>query len=412
VNRTRIIILTGNHVCHNPRAFKEAEALAEAGYEILWLGGWFDRDRAERDRRLFNGAKWKFRAVSDWTSSWRGNISHQRQRIRRRFAAEALDRLKIVSPWQLGYNVTELLRAALAETADLYIAHSESAIWVAAQLLKHGKRIGVDMEDWFSEDLPVESRKGRPISLLKELEKTVLTKSVYKTCPSEVMSKALAETYQCEPPTVIYNAFPYKDRQNLDGKIKERRSYSTPSVHWFSQSVGTGRGLEDLFRALPFVTGQMEIHLRGAGSRSIQSWIETTVPPKWQDHLFLHPVVHNDELLSRVAEHDIGLALEPKEPPNRNLAATNKLMQYLLAGLAVIASDTAGHREVADKANGALMLYKSGDAESLALVLNRLIECKEAIKTAKQLAIDTARRTFCWENTKGALINAAARALK
>jgi len=54
--------------------------------------------------------------------------------------------------------------------------------------------------------------------------------------------------------------------------------------------------------------------------------------------------VDGDDLLSRIAEHDIGFAGEMPHCRSRDLTVTNKILQYLLAGLAVVASGTAGQR--------------------------------------------------------------------
>jgi len=406
----RIVILTGNHICHNPRAFKEAEALAAANYDVLWLGGWFDADRAERDRRLLANVKWKFKPVCDWSNGWRGRLMRQRQRLRRKFATTICDRFKIERPGQLGYNVQELLRTAVAHDAVLYIAHSESGMWVARQLLEYGKKIGIDMEDWFSEDMPPESRRGRPVSTIKELEKILLRMSSHKTCTSKAMSLGLANAYGCDPPTVIYNAFPWSERQKVDGKVKDRGNTSAVSLHWFSQTIAPGRGLQDLFAALPMVSGDVEIHLRGAIDPTMKSWVDRNVPENWRGRVFVHPVVHNDELLSRVSEHDIGLALEPSRPPNKNLTISNKILQYLTAGLAIVASNTAGHVEVATQAGNAISLYAAGDPRSLAQALRRLIHEKEAMAAAKTAALATAQSAFAWEKIEPVLVRSVQKA--
>jgi len=46
-------------------------------------------------------------------------------------------------------------------------------------------------------------------------------------------------------------------------------------------------------------------------------------------------------LLSRIAEHDIGFAGEMKHCRSRDLTVTNKILQYLLAGIAVVAGNMA-----------------------------------------------------------------------
>src|SRR5207237_6855140 len=91
-------------------------------------------------------------------------------RARRRLAHEAQVRFGKFSPAVLGYDVNAILKTALRERADLTIVHSEAGLWVGSELLKHGMQVGVDFEDWFSEDLLPQDRVGRPIKQLKKYE--------------------------------------------------------------------------------------------------------------------------------------------------------------------------------------------------------------------------------------------------
>src|SRR5262245_32583402 len=47
-----IVIMTGNHLCHNPRVTKEAAALMGAGNKVSILGAWFDSGLKQRDQQL------------------------------------------------------------------------------------------------------------------------------------------------------------------------------------------------------------------------------------------------------------------------------------------------------------------------------------------------------------------------
>jgi glycosyltransferase involved in cell wall biosynthesis len=301
------------------------------------------------------------------------------------------------------------------------IAHSEQALWAVAQVRgqksevrsqNSAPRIGIDMEDWFSEDLPSETRRQRPVKLLRSLEQGVLKLGAHTTCTSRAMSEALARKYGCRPPAVIYNAFPWVDRQALDGETKDRRDLKLPSVHWYSQTLGTDRGLGDLFAALPFMKHEFEIHLRGKPAAGFENWMATYVPENWRKRVFIHPLVSNDELLSRIAEHDIGFAGEQKKVSrNRDLTVTNKILHYLLGGLAVVASDTAGQKEIAEKANGAVRIYRSGDAASLANELNTLLAPPETLHAAKAAALAVAENVFCWERQAPVLLEQIEHAL-
>jgi hypothetical protein len=423
----RVLILTGSHLCHNPRVVKEATALQAAGYDVEVLGGWIDPLLKARDQELMLKIKFRFRPLHDLTEQ---KLLRLGLRLRGRLAKVLHAKTGFETQWQLGYFVSALTKAASRSNADLLIAHSEQALWAIAQLQKSevrkqksvptsglrpptsNLRIGVDMEDWFSEDLPAESRRHRPVKLLCRMERNLLRSPAHSTCTSEAMSEALAKEFGCRPPTVIYNAFPWSDRQLLDGKILDRHDRGFPSVHWYSQTLGIDRGLGDLFAALPLMKQRFEIHLRGKTVAGFEEWLAANVPEPWRKRVFLHPLVSNDELLSRIAEHDIGFAGEQKDVSrSRDLTATNKILHYLLGGLAVVASDTAGQCEIAKQSGGAVRIYPAGNSQALARELNSLLASTEALQTAKTAALQAAEKTYCWERQVRVLLESVSHAL-
>ena len=410
--KSRIVLLSGNSLCHNPRVMKEATALACAGYDVQVLGIWLDPSLKARDLHLLQSAPFRFVPVLDCTHPGFGaEVAHVLRRVRRKSANVLYALTGQESSIQLGFGIDRLIACAQDIPADLYIAHSEPCLYVARKLLRRGKRVGVDMEDWFSQDLLPEARRRRPIGLLETLERELLVHGAYASCPSRAMSAALAEAYDCTPPAVVYNAFPWGDRQGIDGLRNDRRDASIPSICWYSQTLGPGRGLEDLVAAIPLLKHDMEIHLRGNPAPGFEDWIRTRVPDHWRPMIFFHPLVTNDRLLSRIAEHDIGFAGELKYCRSRDLTVTNKILHYLLGGLAVVASDTIGQREVASQAPEAVRLYASGNPQALANNLNELVASAELLRRTKTAALTAAQKTFCWEQQEGALLDAVSRGL-
>src|SRR5438552_13799943 len=63
-----VALLTGGSLCHNPRAMKEASALARAGYRVSVLGAWSDPDFKARDQRLIEQLPFAFIPVFDLTA--------------------------------------------------------------------------------------------------------------------------------------------------------------------------------------------------------------------------------------------------------------------------------------------------------------------------------------------------------
>jgi hypothetical protein len=169
--------------------------------------------------------------------------------------------------------------------------------------------------------------------------------------------------------------------------------------------------LEDLIAALPLLHHDTEIHLRGNPGKGFLSWLQDRTPERWRKRIVLHPLVPPRELLSRIAEHDVGFAGETSRIRSRDLTITNKILYYLLAGLAVVASDTTGQREVASQAQGGVFLYPCRDARALAACLDGLLGSIRVMERTKAAALDAAKRVFCWEQQERILLNTVAGAL-
>ena len=405
----RVAILTASSLSRNPRAFKEAKTVANAGYEVIVYGACFEAGQRQIDEELARRHSFSFKSVLE--GGIRPQLLSFWRRVRTRAGVDLNRYLHIENSWQLGPAVVELEKQSRIAKADYYIAHLEQGSWVGAQLHRSGSMVGIDMEDWYSEDLPLEARKYRPLKLLRDVERKLLTSGAHATCTSHAMSKALAAEFGCPHPTVLYNAFPWSDRAAMDGLSKDRRDRRLPSIHWFSQTLGHGRGLEDLVDALHLLTHEAEIHLRGKPVSGFENWLAHRVPEEWRGRIVVHELVSNAELLSRIAEHDIGFAGETPLIRNKDLTVSNKILYYLLAGLAVVASDTAGQREVAAQATGGVFLYSSGDAPALAARLDALLGSTDALREAKASALDAAEQTFCWERQEQSLLEAINRAL-
>ena len=394
VTMAKILILVNGHLCNLPRTQKEAEILANAGHNVTVAGCWSDPELVQRDKLILSEKKWKFIPVVDIQPSnkWQSLIIRGRTRI----AKELFKKLGIFSPELLGYGVKKLLKFAQAFCADITIVHCEAALWVGDKLLDEGFRVGVDFEDWYSEDLLPEARKLRPISKLKDLEKRLLRDCKYCLTTSHVMAQALSQYYEAPIPEVIYNAFPFQERKNIDNKNIDRRNLELPSLHWFSQTIGKGRGLETLFQALSYIENPLEIHLRGNCSDESKTWINTLVPTEWKDLVFIHPTVPNANLLSRIAEHDIGLALETGFCLSRKYTITNKMFQYLQGGLAIVATNTPGQQEIFNHQQTIGKLVET-HPKCLAEALNDLLSNPNKLLQAKIGALQLAENQLDWE---------------
>jgi glycosyltransferase involved in cell wall biosynthesis len=402
----RIVLLTGNPLASNPRVLKEAAALTEAGFEVAVLGAWSTEQGVETDKHLAERGGYTFAPLLP-PNTREGKLHRVVRRVVRKFMPW--------SRWSMGLMPAMLRREAARLQPALAIAHSEAALFAAQDLHAKGLKVGVDMEDWFSEDLPPEARKGRPVAALRRAEQQLLRCAVHATCTSEAMADALVQGYECPRPLRIYNVFPRS--KETDGiEVIDRapavtslggtssKGLAVPSIHWFSQTIGPGRGLDDLFQAAAGIPRDFEIHLRGHLG-PYRSWLDRTVPPSLLEKVFVHPIVDGKELPVRIAEHDIGFAGETASIRSRDLTATNKIFQYLQAGLVVLASDTRGQREVAAAAEHAVELYQADNVSSLQAVLVGMLSDAAVLRQRRSNAQKVAENRFSWSKERDRLVS-------
>src|SRR5690606_32978538 len=244
---------------------------------------------------------------------------------------------------------------ALKRNADLYIAHVECGLFVGKQLVLNGKKVAFDFEDWYSNDY---LSAVRAVNMLRELELYALQNGVYVSCPSISMAHALQQRYNVPKlPEVIYNAFPEEDVEVADpivndGKVK---------VVWFSQRVGPGRGLEKFIEILKDVHTPVKLTLVGDCPEEYEILLKQLFPQKSGHELVVLKPVPHAQLNGLLQMFDIGLALEDAYPESRNKTITNKILQYLQAGIKVLATDTDGQLEVAEHMPFAVKIVSVGD---------------------------------------------------
>ncbi|MCX6936327.1 MAG: glycosyltransferase [Verrucomicrobia bacterium] len=388
----RILILTNSPLCRNPRVVKEATTLGSAGYDVTVLGISNHFPSIAIDRDLV--ARSPFRHLSVDMLGRKSPPPHRLavwlRRLQHRAARELCHRLD----WQLASALGPagpLLRAALRHPADLIIAHNEIPHWCVSRLIAAGRRVAADIEDWHSEDLLPHERSGRPLRLLRAGERYLLHHAAYTTTTSHALADALHARYGGRRPEVITNSFP------LGPFLAHPSPPLPPSFFWFSQTTGPGRGLELFLAAWSGTTQPSRLVLLGETRLGYRQRLLESLPESFRARVTFLPLVPPDQLPALIARHDIGLALEKDFIVNRDLTITNKILQYLNAGLAVVASNTQGQREVLTRGPEAGLLVSLHETTALTTQLDALLADPARLARRRLAARQLAEQLFCWE---------------
>ncbi len=407
-----ICIVALRYLASTPRVVKEADALTEAGHDVtvICAPGGLEETRQHGDK-IVEERDWEAirigwspeRSGERWTY-WKSTL---RQRLAQ-FVPESL--WPYVSAPQVESHrlYPEGVRSAVDQAADLYIGHYPAGLATAAYAAqKWGAHLAYDAEDFHVGEAPDDQNR---VDRIDFIEGRYLPGCSYVTAASEGIARALAERYGIESPIVINNVFPWSERASIDETTKDRCGDEL-SLYWFSQTIGMSRGIQDAIRGAGLLESPVQLHFRGALPDRVRTRLMSVAKCSGvADCVYFHPKVPPGELLSRAAEHDVGLALEQGHTPNRRICTTNKLFRYMLAGLAIAATDVPGQRAVLDDELAFSGLYEPGDPQGLASVLRRWTN-SEHLSEAQTAALQAARSRWNWERESQKLVHAVEKVL-
>jgi glycosyltransferase involved in cell wall biosynthesis len=397
----RVCLITSHHISFQPRALREADILAKLGHEVRVVCRQVDQALLSYDRELMRARSWRLESLSlarngksklDWMiESLKSNVYEK--------VYHAGARTSGIGARAYVRGMQRLTAMAEAQPADWFIAHAHAALPIAAAAARRwNARLGFDCEDLLSE------MGDDPPEIIEQLERENLPACDYISVPSQSIGERLRERYNIKPPVVLYNVFP---RELADGMIEPKdRSNARPlRLHWFGQTIGEGRGLEETIEAIKLIDGKVELHLRGRVSEEYRARLESLAAGDSRHQIVFHPLIAHDELIRSLEQFDVGLALERPENGNCARTVSNKLFGYMLGGLAIAATDTPGQREVLERISDTGFLYEAGKPELLAKGLQRWLDNRDALRAAQQCAWDAAREKFCWDIEKEKFLN-------
>ena len=405
--KKKICILSTGQPSTNPRLVKEADALSEAGFDVTVLCSHWERWADEFDRELL--------LKKDWSCIYSGGSKNENRytywstrvmhALSRRFYKFGID-YEFIKRYSLSRTTYELEKSAKKIDADLYIAHSIGALPAAINAAKLNKSItGFDAEDFYSGIDTFNTTKTNHEQIAEHFESKYLKNCAYISSPSIKMSELYAEKYDIDIPVTIMNVFP-KSTQPQHLTINKDNKKLT--LYWFSQTIGHKRGIEDVLISMGNLKSfNIELHLRGNWQDGYKEYLNSLAVRNGinVDNIRHHKADNPDKMITLSSIYDIGLAIEPQKSLNNDITISNKLFTYLMAGNALIVTNTTGHREVLKDIKDAAYIYEPGDTDNLTKCLKFWYENRDSLNKAREKSWYLGRKTYNWDNEKVKLIS-------
>lgn len=237
-----------------------------------------------------------------------------------------------------------LIKACIELNPDVIHANDLDALPVAYFAAKKTKsKIVYDSHEIYTENIGNSNRKLTKF-VFKIIERFLIKRVDQVITVSHSSAAILTQMYHIKPPMVVTNCvFKVKEKLLLPKRIEKFEVL-------YQGKFYKGRGYEAFVRATALIKNYENIQfvIRGLGTietelRSIASDLQLG------DKLRFDPPVLVTELVSAASASHVGVVLT--EPININFINTvsNKLFEYLNAGLPVILSDVPEHRYLNEK---------------------------------------------------------------
>jgi glycosyltransferase involved in cell wall biosynthesis len=400
--KNKIVLLSLGQPSTNPRLLKEALWFNERGYEVYVLYCFWSTWGYNADKYIlanYPSIKWKEVGGNPYTKKLVYCFTRFRFKLFRIFAQQFPSSL-FWAERSVCRCFNELNKSVSTIHASLYIAHNLGALPIIGKIATIFKKPFVfDAEDFHRGQSEIDSLNFSQSSLI---ENYWMPKASLISAASPFIANRYKQLLGIDS-LVINNVFNIKNAPVI-------RPNSTPTIKlfWFSQTVGKGRGLEDILTALRrFPFESFSITIMGDLSNEMENYLRGLVLEKNEmkvDLHFLRPV-EPDKIFDIASTFDVGLAIEPSINENNDLSFSNKLFTYLLSGNAILFTSTTAQAYFFNQHSNIGWIYPSRDIDRLVLVLEQIKLNPVELRSLKQNAQELATRVYNWEIEQNKLMN-------
>lgn len=362
----RICVVTSLPAVAEPRAPRHAVAIRQAfpRAEVLFVDC-ARRGATEQDPPDLRAVAGIIRQTLDYPTRAAEPLAHAANKLRVIAGRLLMKLFGWITEPLFGDRTLGLTRMLIDARADVYMAHNIETLLPAARAARRNRAALIfDCMEYYSD--MGDGQTTEEALAASRLEARWLPRCVLVTASSEALSDVLAGRYAVPPPLALYNTprlEPLVPRPPTAGL----RLYWRNAVIGFSQ-----RGLEDALAALTLLPDDVTLFLQGRPSMDGGERLRARIADLGlEQRVTILPPYAPGEAVRQASPYDVGLCLERRGPANHEFTVSNKLFDYMMAGLAVVVADLPSLRAVVDRAAGGL-LFEPGSPEALAAQIRRL----------------------------------------
>lgn len=230
-------------------------------------------------------------------------------------------------------------------------------------------------------------------TLVAMVERLVIPRAAATITTTDARAKFFSRAYGVERPIVLQNRPRYQPRFT-SRRLREELALEKPwPIILYQGGLQQGRGLETLVSAAANVEGAYLVFIGGGRLEKILHDLAARL--NIRDRVFFIPTVSLSNLPSYTASADIGVQPIENTCLNHFTTDSNKLFEYVIAGLSLVTSDLPEIRKVV-RENDLGLLVPPGDSRALTLALQTLVDDAQLRERYRKASLAAAKE-LNWE---------------
>lgn len=387
-----VSVLVWNDFCNDARVLKESETLQFNGYTV-YVNALHTPGKTAVYETLETGitiVRCGFFPRVGFLSGKMHLALDGKSRILNIFRFITLIIVRLVRQTQMAFNVIRQCPKIIhANDVDTLPLAWFCSILAGAKLIYDAHEISTSREGY---------RVGR--KLVGMVEKILVPRTNGMITTTDTRAKFFARAYHVARPVVLQNR-PRLVSVNGDDRIRRELSLVEPyPIVIYQGGLQPGRGLDLLIKA---ATNLERTYVVFIGGGSMEAELKALVTKLRLEHrVWFIPTVPLTELPSYTASADIGVQPIENTCLNHFSTDSNKLFEYAMAGLPVVASSLPEIRSLVSKYRFG-ELVPSGDSELLAAAIQKLVD-RPDIRDDLAYNAKLAAGSLNWESQEAKLV--------
>ncbi len=294
----------------------------------------------------------------------------------------------------------------LRTPADIYHAHDTTglpACYIAA--LFRRKPLIFDAHELPLSDEVNNARWRGLITPFTRLLTMVVPRCAGVITVSPPIARIIQERYGCAGVTLVRNVPPYQQVQRSDQLRQYLGMGPQVRIALYQGAFQASRELDRLVRAAPFLERDNIIVLMGPDTEGLQPQLEALVHELGvEDRVKFLPPVPYIELLEWTSSADVGLIVySPARSLNVQMCLPNKLFEYLMVGLPVLASQLDAVSELINTYDVGRVVPSLEPGE-VGAAINAMLADHDGCERMRRNALIASQRDLCWEKESQSLV--------